>query len=62
MSAPDSIELLTRAGIDFNQNLNHGIDFQYFGEVLMTSGIVLNEEVRWMCVGQFLYLIDGVFF
>jgi CCR4-NOT transcription complex subunit 7/8 len=48
MSAPDSIELLTRAGIDFDQNLNHGIDCQYFGEVLMTSGIVLNEQVRWI--------------
>lgn len=46
MYAPDSIELLKQSGIDFAQNEARGIDVQRFGELLMASGIVLNEEVR----------------
>lgn len=45
MYAPDSIELLKQSGIDFAQNEARGIDVQHFGELLMASGIVLNEEV-----------------
>ena len=45
MYAQDSIELLKQSGIDFMQNEKRGIDVQDFGEVLMTSGIVLNDEV-----------------
>jgi CCR4-NOT transcription complex subunit 7/8 len=46
--AQDSIELLKQSGIDFAQNEARGIDVQQFGEVLMSSGIVLNEDIRWI--------------
>lgn len=46
--AQDSIELLKQSGIDFQQNEQRGIDVQRFGELLMTSGIVLNEDIRWI--------------
>ncbi|KAK9811010.1 hypothetical protein WJX73_005771 [Symbiochloris irregularis] len=48
MYAQDSIELLKQSGIDFAQNEKRGIDVNQFGELLMTSGIVLNDEVRWI--------------
>jgi hypothetical protein len=47
MYATDSIELLRQSGIDFAQNEARGIDVQRFGELLMSSGIVLNEEVSY---------------
>lgn len=46
--AQDSIELLTKSGIDFQQNEQRGIDVFRFGELLMTSGIVLNEDMTWI--------------
>jgi len=49
MYAQDSIDLLTKAGIDFNRNQQEGIDVADFGELLMSSGIVLNENIR-VCV------------
>ena len=48
MYAADSIELLKQSGIDFGQNEARGIDVQQFGELLMVSGVVLNEDVRWI--------------
>jgi hypothetical protein len=46
MYAQDSIELLKQSGINFAQNEARGIEVQRFGEVLMSSGIVLNDEAR----------------
>lgn len=46
--AEDSIELLKQSGIDFNKFEKFGIDVQYFGELLMMSGLVLNDEVKWL--------------
>jgi len=46
--AQDSIELLKQSGIDFAQNEAHGIDVHRFGELLMSSGIVLNDEIFWI--------------
>jgi CCR4-NOT transcription complex subunit 7/8 len=46
--AQDSIELLKQSGIDFNRLQQRGIDVQVFGELLMSSGIVLNEDIRWI--------------
>jgi CCR4-NOT transcription complex subunit 7/8 len=48
MYAQDSIELLKQSGIDFARNEARGINIQEFGELLMSSGIVLNEDVRWI--------------
>ncbi|KAH1252757.1 putative CCR4-associated factor 1 7 [Glycine max] len=46
--ASDSIELLRQCGIDFKKNSENGIDVNRFGELLMSSGIVLNDSVRWV--------------
>mmetsp|Transcript_12257 Transcript_12257/g.14800 ORF Transcript_12257/g.14800 Transcript_12257/m.14800 type:complete len:299 (-) Transcript_12257:47-943(-) len=48
MYAQDSIDLLKDAGIDFARHETEGIDVQYFGEVMMTSGLVLVDEVKWV--------------
>ncbi|XP_059299705.1 probable CCR4-associated factor 1 homolog 7 [Lycium barbarum] len=46
--ANDSIELLRQSGIDFKKNIENGIDGKRFGELLMSSGIVLNDNVYWV--------------
>ncbi|RZC61976.1 hypothetical protein C5167_023740, partial [Papaver somniferum] len=46
--ANDSIELLRESGIDFKKNNENGIDAHLFGELLMSSGIVLNDNVHWV--------------
>ncbi|XP_009760590.1 putative CCR4-associated factor 1 homolog 7 [Nicotiana tabacum] len=46
--ANDSIELLRQSGIDFKKNIEKGIDATRFGELLMSSGIVLNDNVYWV--------------
>ncbi|KAF2301503.1 hypothetical protein GH714_025192 [Hevea brasiliensis] len=46
--ANDSIELLRQSGIDFKKNNEKGIDAKKFGELLMSSGIVLNDSVHWV--------------
>ncbi len=46
--AQDSIELLQKSGIDFQQHEQRGIDVFRFGELLMTSGIVLNDDCYWI--------------
>ncbi|KAK7389486.1 hypothetical protein VNO78_24578 [Psophocarpus tetragonolobus] len=46
--ANDSIELLRQSGIDFKRNNENGIDARRFGELLMSSGIVLNDTVHWV--------------
>ncbi|KAL3146335.1 CCR4-Not complex CAF1 ribonuclease subunit caf1 [Trebouxia sp. C0010 RCD-2024] len=48
MFAQDSIELLKQSGIDFAKMEARGIDVSNFGELLMSSGIVLNEDVKWI--------------
>ncbi|KAI3929775.1 hypothetical protein MKX01_025943 [Papaver californicum] len=46
--AQDSIELLRQCGIDFGKNSEKGIDALRFGELLMTSGVVMNDNVHWV--------------
>jgi len=48
MYAQDSIDLLIRSGIEFTKHEETGIDVQDFGELLMSSGIVLNDNIRWI--------------
>ena len=48
MYAPDSIDLLKNSGIDFKRNEEDGIDVEYFGELLVTSGLVLFDNVKWV--------------
>ncbi|KAL6012121.1 ccr4 associated factor [Asimina triloba] len=46
--ANDSIELLRQSGIDFKKNSERGVDASRFAELLMSSGIVLNDSVHWV--------------
>lgn len=48
MYASDSIELLQNCGIQFQKHETDGIDPIAFSELLITSGLVLNENVRWI--------------
>mmetsp|Transcript_83700 Transcript_83700/g.233429 ORF Transcript_83700/g.233429 Transcript_83700/m.233429 type:complete len:344 (-) Transcript_83700:190-1221(-) len=47
--AQDSIDGLRHTrGLDLAKHSSQGIDTQFFGELLMSSGLVLNEDVRWI--------------
>ncbi|KAJ3054529.1 CCR4-NOT transcription complex subunit 7 [Rhizophlyctis rosea] len=48
MYAQDSIDLLTKSGIDFKKNEDFGIDVEHFGELLISSGFVLLDDVKWI--------------
>ena len=48
MYAQDSIDLLNRAGIQFKRHEEEGIDVNDFAELLITSGLILNEDVKWL--------------
>lgn len=48
MYAQESIDLLQGSGIQFKQHEEEGIEPLYFAELLMTSGIVLMDEVKWV--------------
>lgn len=48
MYAPESIELLTKSGINFKRHEDYGISVEAFGELLISSGLVLLEEVQWV--------------
>lgn len=46
--AQDSIELLRHGGINFDYFANYGIEVTHFAELLISSGLVLNPDVRWL--------------
>jgi len=46
--AQDSIDLLVHSGISFEDHAKRGIDPYLFGELLMVSGLVLGEKVKWV--------------
>lgn len=46
--AQDSIDLLSKSGIDFQEHQVRGIDTLDFGELLTNSGLVLVPEVTWI--------------
>ncbi len=46
--AHDSIALLERAGLDFDAHSKLGIDTRLFAEMLITSGLVLDDDITWL--------------
>lgn len=48
MYAQDSIDLLQNSGIQFKKHEEDGIDPLDFAELLMTSGIVLMDNIKWL--------------
>jgi len=66
MYAQDSIELLSKCGIDFKLHEQQGMDGNDFAELLIGSGIVLNDSVHWISFhsgydfGYMLKLLTGL--
>lgn len=48
MYAQDSIDLLQNSGIQFKKHEEEGIEPIDFAELLMTSGIVLMDNIKWL--------------
>lgn len=48
MYAPDSIDLLQKSGIDFPRHEEIGISPNDFAELMITSGLVLTPETKWI--------------
>jgi len=48
MYAPESIELLQKSGIDFQRHEEMGIFPNDFAELIISSGLVLSDETRWI--------------
>jgi CCR4-NOT transcription complex subunit 7/8 len=48
MFATESIDLLERAGVEFDFLEDHGVSHQQFGELLISSGLVLDEDVTFI--------------
>jgi len=46
---PKSIQMLQEAGVDFNRHIAEGIDIRTFAEHMIASGLVLNDNIRWIC-------------
>jgi len=48
MYSQDSVDLLRDAGIDFGRHQVDGIRMEEFGELLTTSGLVVEDRVTWL--------------
>ncbi|KAJ7316522.1 CCR4-NOT transcription complex subunit 8 [Pogona vitticeps] len=48
MYSQDSIDLLASSGLQFQKHEEEGIDTLHFAELLMTSGVVLCDNVKWL--------------
>ncbi|CAL1712732.1 unnamed protein product [Somion occarium] len=48
MYAPESIELLQKSGIDLQRHEELGIEPNDFAELMITSGLVLLDETKWI--------------
>lgn len=48
MFAQDSIDMLISSGINFEKFEKCGIDVHRFGELMMMSGLALNDDVKWL--------------
>jgi CCR4-NOT transcription complex subunit 7/8 len=56
MYAPDSVELLQKSGIDFQRHEEIGILPNDFAELMITSGMVLLPETKWLSFHRFVYI------
>ncbi|KAF7795165.1 hypothetical protein EIP86_006314 [Pleurotus ostreatoroseus] len=59
MYAPESVDLLQKSGIDLQRHEEMGIEPNDFAELMITSGLVLMEEVNGYDFGYFVKLLTG---
>ena len=52
MYAQDSIEMLQQAGLHFKKHEEEGISVVDFAELLMSSGLVLTDNVTWIAFAR----------
>ena len=48
MYAEDSVDLLLNSGIQFEKHEQEGIDPMHFAEMMLVSGLVLMDNVKWL--------------
>ena len=57
MYAQDSIELLNRSGIQFKRHEDEGIEVNDFAELLITSGLILTNDIKWISFHRSAYTL-----
>lgn len=57
MFAPESIELLQKSGIDLQRHEEMGIEPNDFAELMITSGLVLMPETKWISFHRQVYIV-----
>ena len=60
MYSQDSIDLLQNSGLQFKKHEEEGIETLYFAELLMTSGLVLCENVKWLSFHRSVHFIHAL--
>ena len=61
MYPPDSVEQLQKAGIEFQKHEEYGILPNDFAELMITSGLVLAPETKWISFHRcFFFSITGL--
>ena len=64
MYSQTSVDMLRTSGVDFVKTATQGIDPKDFGSLLITSGLVLQENVTWLSFHSgydFGYLVKVMF-
>lgn len=57
MYAPESIELLQKSGIDLQRHEEMGIEPNDFAELMITSGLVLTPETKWISFHRYVRVV-----
>ena len=60
MYASDSIELLTKSGLQFKKHETDGIDPMVFSELFITSGFVLSDRIKWLSFHRWVIIITDI--
>ncbi|CAI4221820.1 unnamed protein product [Auanema sp. JU1783] len=63
MYSQESVDMLRAAGIDFNKLQSDGITMDDFGELLTTSGLIVDERITWLTFSSgydFGYLLKSI--
>ena len=62
MYPPDSVEQLQKAGIEFQKHEEYGILPNDFAELMITSGLVLAPETKWISFHRWVVCLSFMVF